>query len=182
MMRSHLRWGYLCLKIIRQMHHNRLHHAVGRIEDVDALYRTVASVYVIKLHFLNIRFDFAQQLVVRTGKVYHAAHNFTSHHDDERLVRGIAVEAYLLHEGTHLLGVVDCLDRKSLACSNLLLRIFHRCAAAALQYVIDHQSLVALVLHHELSSYRLAEHHLSAVHHLVLGCYLLCRCRQRQQR
>ena len=174
MMRSHLGWRYLCLEIIRQMHHHRFHHTVGRIEDVDALHRTVATVYVIKLHFLDIRLDVTQKLIVRTCEVYHAAHHLASHHDDERFVRGIAVEAYLLHEGTHLLGVVDSLDREGLACCNTLLRIFHGCTAAALQYIVNHQRLVAFVLHHELSSYGLAEQHLSAVHHLVLGCYLLC--------
>ena len=149
---------------------------------MDALHRAVTTVHIIKLHFLNIRLDFAQHLVIRTCEIHHIAHHPASHGKDERFVGGIGVEAYLLVEGTHLLGIIHRLYHEALACGNALLGIFHLGAAATLQHVVDNQRLVSLVLHHELSRYGMAELHLSAVHHLVLGCYLLRRCWQRQQR
>ena len=149
---------------------------------MDALNRAVATVHVIKLHLLGIRLDFAQHLVIRTSEIHHIAHHSASHRKDERFVGGIGVEAYLLVEGAHLLGIIHCLDHEALACGNALLRILHLGASTTLQHVVDNQRSVALVLHHELSRYGMAKNHLSAVYHLVLGCNLLCRCRQRQQR
>ena len=174
MTRSYLGRRYESMKIVWKMHHYRFHHFVGRIEDMDALNRTVATVHVIKLHLLGITLDGTQHLIVRTSEIYYAAHYPSPHREDERLFIRIGIEADLLGESTHLLGIVYRLDDETFAGSNARLRIIYLRTAAAFQHIVDNQRLVPVILQHEFSSYRLAEHHLSAVYHLVLGCNLLC--------
>ncbi len=170
------------MEIARQVHHHRLHRLVGRIEDMDALHRTVALVDIIKLNLLCISLELAQHLIVSAREFLDIAHHLASHRHHERFVGGIAIEQHLLLEGTHLLGIIHRLHHEALASRDALLRIFHRGTTATLIDVLDDQRLVALVLHLELSGHRMTEDNLSAVHHLMLSGNLLSRCRQRQQR
>ncbi len=71
---------------------------------MDALYRTVATVYVIKLYLLGIRLAFHPACsLYGPAKSTYIAHYLTTHREDERLFIRIGIEAYLLGEGTHLL-------------------------------------------------------------------------------
>ncbi len=141
------------------MHHYRLQHFVGRIEDMNALNRTVATVHVIKLHLLGITLDDTQHLIVRTSEIYYAAHYPSPHREDERLFIRIGIEANLLGESTHLLGIVYRLDDETFAGSYARLRIIYLRTSAAFQYIVDNQRLVPVILQHEFGSYRLVEHH-----------------------
>lgn len=98
---------------------------------MDALNRTVATVHVIKLHLLGITLDDTQHLIVRTSEIYYATHYLSPHREDERLFIRIGIEANLLGESTHLLGIVYRLDDETFAGSNARLRIINLRTAAA---------------------------------------------------
>ena len=127
---------------------------------MDALYRTVATVHVIKLHLLGIRLEFAKQFIIRTCEIYHIAHYPTTHGEDKRFLRCIAIEAYLLVEGTHLLRIIHRLDQEAVARSHTVLRIHNLCTSATLIHLMDDQRFAALILHQELSGHRFAEYYI----------------------
>ena len=132
-----LGWRYDSLQISWQVHHHWLQGLSGRIEDMDALHRTVATIDIIKLDFLGIRFQTAQHGGIITREVSHLLHYLALHGQHKRRPCGIAIQEQLLIECTHLLGIVGHLDHKFLAWGNTPGRIFHGGATTTFLHLFD---------------------------------------------
>lgn len=129
------------------MHQLRLHHCLTVVQNMNLLNRHVTLVHIIEQQFCLVSKHIAEGVRIRSFEIAFLLNHDTSDSQQQRLVGGIAIDAYLLLEMSHCLGIVNGAHRESLTRSNSSQGIRDGGAATRGLYIINKQWLVTTILH-----------------------------------
>ena len=172
---SDLRRRHLSLDVVRRVHHDGLYGLISVVQDVNLCHWAVALVDFVELHAVDINEQVAESQWIVAREVDDLIDDNAFQCEHQRLVAIGGVDADLLLEMSHRLGIVGGTNGEIGGAVDESFRIVDGGASAAGAHVRDADVVIALVMQFILCHYRLTKHHLTYIQHLVLGLNALGR-------
>ena len=157
------------------MHHDGLYGLISIVQDVNLCHWAVALVDIVELHAVDVNEQITESQRIVAREVDDLIDDNAFQREHQRLVAIGGVDADLLLEMSHRLGIVGGTNGEIGCTVDESFRIVDGGASAAGADVRDADVVIALVMQFILCHYRLTEHHLTYVQHLVLGLNALGR-------